>query len=66
MVHEAEIMLRLATLPLMGGLAVLAVARDAAARVRVRDDEWSAERAVGWDRLSPEDRARVVDWTYGQ
>jgi hypothetical protein len=66
MSHEVEIALRLATLPLMGGLAVLAMARDAAARVRVRDDEWSAQRAVGWDRLSPEDRARLLDWTYGR
>jgi hypothetical protein len=66
MSHEVELALRLAALPVMGGLAVLAMARDAAARVRVRDDEWSAERAVGWDRLSPEDRARVVDWTYGR
>jgi len=65
MSHEVEIALRLATLPLMGGLAVLAMARDAAARVRVRDDEWAANRAADWDRLAPEDRARVVDWTYG-
>jgi hypothetical protein len=66
MSHEVEFALRVATLPLMGGLAVLAMARDAAARVRVRDDEWSAQRAAGWDRLSPQDRARVLDWTYGR
>ena len=66
MSHEIEIALRLATLPVLGTLAVLALVRDAAARIRVRDDEWAAERAVAWDRLSPEDRARVVDWTYGR
>jgi len=66
MSHEVEFALRVATLPLMGGLAVLAMARDAAARVRVRDEDWSAHRAAGWDRLSPEDRARVVDRTYGR
>jgi len=66
MSHEVELALRVATLPLMGGLAVLAMARDAAARVRVRDDEWSARRAVAWDRLGPEDRARALDWTYGR
>jgi hypothetical protein len=66
MSYEVELALRVAALPLLGGLAVIAIVRDAAARVRVRDDELSAERAVGWDRLSPEDRARVVDWTYGR
>ena len=63
MQHEIELAVRVVALPLLGGLAVLSVVRDNAARARVRQDEGVAMRAVGWDRLSPELRAVVADWT---
>ena len=63
--HEVELAARVVTLPLMGALALLSVVRDNAARMRIRDDEAAAERAVAWDLLSPDDRAMVVDWRYG-
>ena len=63
MQHEIELAVRVVALPLLGGLAVLSFVRDNAARARVRQDEGAAMRAVGWDRLSPELRAVVADWT---
>lgn len=63
--QELELAVRVVTLPLMGALAALSVVRDNAARLRIRDDEAAAERAVAWDLLSPDDRAMVVDWRYG-
>ena len=63
MQHEIEPAVRVVARPLLGGLAVLSVVRDNAARARVRQDEGAAMRAVGWDRLSPELRAVVADWT---
>jgi hypothetical protein len=63
MQHEVELAIRLAVLPLMGGLAVLSAVRDNAARVRVRDDEGAAARAVAWQQLSPEMRAMMSGWT---
>ncbi len=63
MQHEIELAVRVVALPLLGGLAVLAALHDSAARARVRDDEGSATLAVSWDRLTPEVRAAVADWT---
>ncbi len=59
----ASTTLRLAALPLLGGLAAVAVLRDRAARLRVRDDEEAAEWAVPWTRLSAEQRAVLAGWT---
>ncbi len=63
--REIELAVRVATLPLMGALAALSVVRDNAARMRVRDDEAAAERAVAWYNLTTDERATVVDWTFG-
>lgn len=63
MQHEVELAVRVVTLPLLAGLGVLSLVRDNAARARVRDDEGTARSAVGWDRLTPELRAVVADWT---
>ena len=63
MQHEIELAVRVVALPLLAGLGVLAVVRDNAARARVRDDEGAATFAVTWDRLTPELRAVVADWT---
>ena len=63
--HEVELALRVATLPLMGALAALSVVRDNAARIRVRDDEAAAERAVSWTNLTSDERAIVLDWRFG-
>ena len=46
-------------------LAALAAVRDSAARMRVRDDETAAERAVSWANLTGDERALVIDWTFG-
>ena len=63
MQHEIELAVRVVALPLLGGLAVLAMVRDNAARARVRDDEGDAANAVSWDLLAPDLRALVADWT---
>ena len=63
--HEVELAVRAVTLPLMGALAALSVVRDNAARMRVRDDESAAERAVAWNNLTSDERAFVLDWKYG-
>lgn len=62
MQHEMELAVRVVALPLLGGLAVLSVVRDNAARARVRDHEGAATSAVAWDRLTPDLRAMVADW----
>jgi hypothetical protein len=64
--HEIELAVRVVALPLLGGLAVLSMVRDNAARARVRQDEGTAALAVSWDRLTPELRAVVADWTRDQ
>lgn len=64
--HEVELAVRVVTLPLMGALAALAAVRDSAARMRVRDDETAAERAVSWANLTGDQRALVIDWTFGR
>lgn len=63
--HEVELAVRVVTLPLMGALAALSMVRDNAARMRVRDDETAAERAVSWANLTGDQRALVIDWTFG-
>lgn len=64
--HEVELAVRVVTLPLMGALAALSVVRDNAARMRIRDDEAAAERAVSWSTLTHDERAMVLDWKYGR
>lgn len=61
--HEVELAVRVATLPLMGALAALSALRDNAVRMRIRDDEAAAERAVAWTVLSLDEQAAVRDWT---
>ncbi len=63
MTRELDLAVRVASLPLLGALAVLARLRDQAARARLHDDEDAATRAVDWDRLSPDMRAIVADWS---
>ncbi|HET7901856.1 MAG TPA: hypothetical protein VFL59_11765 [Candidatus Nanopelagicales bacterium] len=63
MQHEIELAVRVVALPLLGGLAVVSMVRDTAARARVRDDENAATHAVAWDRLAPELRAVAEAWT---
>jgi hypothetical protein len=63
--REIELAVRVATLPLMGVLAAVSAVRDNAARMRIRDDEAAAERAVAWTNLSSDERAVVRDWTFG-
>jgi hypothetical protein len=64
--HEVELAVRVVTLPLMGVLAALSAVRDSAARMRIRDDEMAAERAVSWSNLTGDERALVIDWTFGR
>jgi hypothetical protein len=63
--REIELAVRVATLPLMGALAALSAVRDNAARLRIRDDEAAAERAVAWTNLTSDERAIVTDWRFG-
>ena len=63
MQHEIELAVRVVALPLLAGVGVVALVRDNVARARVRDDEGAATYAVAWDRLTPELRAVVADWT---
>ena len=64
--HEIGHAVRIAALPALGVLGVVSAVRDSAARIRVRDDEDAADRAVAWDRLAPDDLALVLDWKYGR
>jgi hypothetical protein len=64
--HEIGLAVRIAALPALGVLGVVSAVRDSAARMRVRDDEDAADRAVAWDRLAPDDLALVLDWKYGR
>ncbi|MCA0329827.1 MAG: hypothetical protein LCI03_07975 [Actinobacteria bacterium] len=64
--HEIGLAVRIAALPALGVLGVVSAVRDSAARIRVRDDEDAADRAVAWDRLAPDDLALVLDWKYGR
>jgi hypothetical protein len=57
---------RIATMPLLGALALVSAVRDTAVAARIRDDEDAADRAVAWDRLDPESLAVVLDWKYGR
>ena len=63
MTREMDLAVRVASLPLLGALAVVGRLRDQAARSRVRDDEATAALAVSWDRLTPELRAYASEWT---
>ena len=64
--HEIGLAVRIAALPALGVLGVVSAVRDSAARIRVRDDEDAADRAVAADRLAPDDLALVLDWKYGR
>lgn len=64
--HEIGLAVRIAALPALGVLGVVSAVRDSAARIRVREDEDAADRAVAWDRLAPDDLALVLDWKYGR
>jgi hypothetical protein len=62
MTRELDLAVHVASLPLLGALAVVGRLRDQAARARVRDDEQTAALAVSWDRLTPELRAFASEW----
>jgi hypothetical protein len=64
--HDLGLAVRIAVLPALGMLGVVSAVRDSAARMRLRDDEDAADRAVAWDRLAPDDLALVLDWKYGR
>ena len=58
--HSTDVAVRIVALPLLGVLGALALVRDEAARLRVRQDDPGPRLPTQWDRLSAGERARLV------
>ncbi|MFN8167564.1 MAG: hypothetical protein U0S36_02130 [Candidatus Nanopelagicales bacterium] len=59
--HATAVAVRVVALPLLGVLGAVAMVRDEAARLRVREDDLGRALPQAWDRLTATQRARLVE-----